>query len=172
MIDLAISTLRKTGPADVGVWTWCIAEYEVEAISGFLTAGEVTSLRMVMDWTGAQRDMPIIEDLQRKFGEDCIRVTKTHAKIVTVSTVSGWRVVIRGSMNLNNNPRFEQFDVSDDAATFDVISAVMDELWVIGKPMPVRKLKHNDATAMLNTAEVGPAGPSWAPKHGNWFNAR
>ena len=163
MIDLTDAVLGITGPADVAIWTWCIAEYEVEAITKFLTDKRVESLRMVMDWTGAQRDMPVVEELQQRFGMDCIRVTKTHAKIVTIATECGWRVTIRGSMNLNANPRFEQFDVSDDEKIYNVVDEMMTELWERGKPLPVRKLHHGAATALLAAGDAnGYHAPAWA----------
>ena len=163
MIDIADAVLAITGPADVAIWTWCIAEYEVEAITKFLIDKRVESLRMVMDWTGAQRDMPVVEELQQRFGMDCIRVTKTHAKIVTVATECGWRVTIRGSMNLNSNPRFEQFDVSDDERIYAVVEDMMVELWERGKPLPVRKLHHASATALLASSDANAyEAPAWA----------
>src|SRR4051812_6821730 len=86
MIDLVAAVLDRVGAADVAVWTWCIAEYEVEAVSAFIADGRIRQFRMLMDWAGAQRDMPLVGDLQDRFGLDCIRVTKNHAKIVLVST--------------------------------------------------------------------------------------
>ena len=148
MIDIAAAVLEKTGPADVACWTWCIADYEVEAFGAFLGDGRVRKFRLVMDWAGAQRDMPLVSDMQQRFGLDCIRVTKTHAKIVTLATDDGWRVVIRGSMNLNANPRFEQFDVSDGGPAWGVIDGVMVELWERAKPLPVRQLRHADAVGV------------------------
>ena len=173
MIDLATAVLETTGPADVAVWTWSIAEYEVEALSAFLNDGRVQSLRLVMDWAGLNRDMPIVAEFQSKFGLDCIRVTKTHAKIVAITTECGWRVVIRGSMNLNANPRFEQFDVSDDQGIYSVVGEMMDELWERGKPLPVRELAHRDATNLLNVSDVVPVGATWGPPQQAWWgNAR
>jgi hypothetical protein len=175
MIDLAAAVLVRTGPADVSLWTWCIAEYEVEAITAFIVNQSIRRFRMVIDWTGAQRDMPLIADLQRRFGDDCVRVSKTHAKIVQAATEDGWRVTIRGSMNLNANPRFEQFDVSDDAVVFDVVEGVMAEMWERSAARPVHKLRHADAVdAMGGVAEgVERAGmplPDWAPHGGgNWW---
>lgn len=171
MIDLASAVLEKTGPADVSVWTWVIAEYEIEAVGGFVRSGLIRSFRMVLDWTGAQREMPYIRDLQDKFGADCLRVTKTHAKIITASTDCGWRVVVRGSMNLNKNPRFEQFDVSDDPAVFDVVRGLEDEFWRRGEPIPVQKLEHSDATSLLAPEGEALDLPDWAAKGkgSGWF---
>jgi hypothetical protein len=170
MIDLAAAVLDLTGPADVSLWTWCIAEYEVQAVSAFLNEGRIRSFRMVMDWAGAKRDMPLVADLQGRYGNDCIRVTKTHAKVVTVANEAGWRVVIRGSMNLNNNPRFEQFDVSDDPAVFGVVAGLEAELWQRGKALAVAELAHRDATDLLGVAEAKTHGapPAWAASLKAW----
>jgi len=169
MIDLAAAVLARTGPARVTVWTWCIAEYEVEAFAAFMNDSTIESLKVVMDWAGARRDMPLIDDLQGRFGLDCIRVTKNHAKIVTIATDSDWRVTIRGSMNLNANPRFEQFDVSDDAAIFDVVDGMMAEMWAAGKPLPARRPRHSDAAGLLGVGEAAVPVPSWVPAPRNWL---
>ena len=173
MIDIAAAVLEKTGPADVAVWTWCIADYEVEAIGAFIARDEITGFRLVMDWAGAQRDMPIVSDLQERYGIDCIRVTKTHAKIVMVSNAD-WKVVIRGSMNLNANPRFEQFDVSDGGPAWGVMDGIMVEMWERAKPIPVRKLKHSDAVAALGVngdASQPVPTPDWASGgSASWWN--
>ena len=163
MIDIAGAALSVAGPADVSVWTWCIAEYEVEAFSAFFNDGRVRGIRVVMDWAGAQRDMPLTVDLQEKFGADCIRVTKTHAKIVTIRNADGWRIVIRGSMNLNANPRFEQFDISDDSGIFDVVAGVEAELWERGKALPVKKLRHCDADNLFDKTGAASVGAPWGP---------
>jgi hypothetical protein len=171
MIDIAAAVLERTGPADVSVWTWCIAEYEVSAVTAFMVNGRVRDFRLVMDWAGAQRDMPLVADLQERFGLDCIRVTKTHAKIVMIAN-EDWRVVIRGSMNLNSNPRFEQFDVSDGGPAYTVMADVMTELWDRAKPLPVRRMKHSDAVAGLGSANTASAPtPDWAAGgQSAWWN--
>ena len=170
MIDIAAAALEKTGPASVSVWTWCIAEYEVEAFSAFFNDRRVEKLRVVMDWAGAQRDMPLTAELQEVFGVDCLRVTKTHAKIVTIQTDDGWRVVIRGSMNLNANPRFEQFDISDDDAIFETVAGIEAELWARGKSLPVKKLRHADKDALFEGAGGKAMKVIWGPENETpWF---
>ena len=123
---------------------------------------------MLMDWAGAQRDMPLVGDLQDRFGLNCIRVTKNHAKIVLVSTEDGWRVTLRGSMNLNANPRFEQFDVSDDPAIYATVDDVMAEIWQRSPALPAEKLRHHDAVQGLAAGgEI--ALPDWAPEFRQWW---
>lgn len=168
MIDLAAAALARVGPADVSVWTWCIAEYEVEAVTAFIVSEKIRRFRMVMDWTGSQRDMPLVGDLQRRFGIDCIRITKTHAKIVTVAG-DGWQIVIRGSMNLNENPRFEQFDVSDGPEELGLVEGLMAEIWDKAPALPVQELTHSNAAAAYNAPVEAASGPSWTPKAQDWW---
>ncbi len=170
MIDLAAAVLERTGPADVAVWTWCIADYEVQAVSAFIVGGSIRRFRMVLDWSGAQRATQLVADLQERFGVDCVRVSHTHAKIVTVTTDDGWSVTIRGSMNLNSNPRFEQFDISDDPAVTGVVHGLMGEMWERGKPLPVRKLTHRGASDLLGVGDLTVPLPAWAPSPDKrWF---
>jgi hypothetical protein len=78
-------------------------------------------------------------------------------------------------MNLNANPRFEQFDISDDAAVFDVVDGVMAEIWKRSAARPVQKLRHADATAALDYVpdeDRGSSGqkmPEWAPRQTDWW---
>ena len=173
MIDLVAAVLDQTGPAEVGLWTWCIADYEVETMTALLVDQRVTGFRLVMDYAGVRRDNDLIADMQEHFGSDCVRVTMNHAKIVTVSNAE-WRVAIRGSMNLNMNTRFEQFDVSEGDAAFDVITGIMDEMWAKGPPLPVAKTTLRTAADLLL---VGPAPtlPDWGktPTRGaDWWRPR
>ncbi len=54
-----------------------------------------------------------------------------HAKIATVETASGLKFLLRGSMNLNFNPRFEQFDMTEGGPEFDLVKGIEDELPVL-----------------------------------------
>ncbi len=160
MIDLAAAVLEKTGPADVGLWTWAIADYEVQCVTAFMTDRRIRSFRLVLDYSGARRESALLSDLQGRFGSDCVRVTKTHAKIVTVAN-DAWRVTIRGSMNLNMNPRFEQFDVSDADGAFDVVNPMMGELWARGPALAVDQVTNATARDLLHAGGT-PTLPEWA----------
>lgn len=162
MIDVAAALLDRVGPARLSIWTWCIAAYEVAAVTAFMADRRVTGLRMVMDYSAARRDMPLLADLQGRFGADCLRVTKTHAKILTIATDCGWQLVARGSMNLNFNPRFEQFDVTDGPDAFGLVAGLEDALWQAAPPVPVRRVSHDKAADLLATAGGPVDQPDWA----------
>ena len=57
-----------------------------------------------------------------------VRVTKTHAKFATIVN-NEWQVAIRSSMNLNQNPRLESFQVGHDPELCDFLSAALDDIW-------------------------------------------
>ena len=53
-----------------------------------------------------------------------------HAKIAMIEA-DGLRLLLRGSMNLNFNPRFEQFDLSEGGPAFDLVRSIEDELPIL-----------------------------------------
>jgi hypothetical protein len=57
-----------------------------------------------------------------------VRYVINHAKIATVESETGLRFLLRGSMNLNFNPRFEQFDITEGGPEFDLVREIEDEL--------------------------------------------
>lgn len=128
LLDLIEATLDITGPADVAISTWSAGFYDVERAERFRSDGRMRSIRFVLD-SSDKRGQATGADIESLFGAESIRTTRTHAKFVVVSN-DEWNVVIQSSMNLNLNPRSEQFSMTDDAATAAFVLAVVDELWV------------------------------------------
>jgi hypothetical protein len=137
LIDAILHTMQQIGPSHVSVWTWVIAEYEVDALNSLLIRQELLSGRLVIDVTASKPTMkrqPVVEDWRRKFGQDSVRICKNHAKIARVWN-DQFRVLIRGSMNLNFNPRFENMDVTEGGEDFDLVERIESELPVLpGRP--------------------------------------
>ena len=57
-----------------------------------------------------------------------VRVSQCHAKFVLLAN-DAWRLVVRTSMNLNMNPRFEDFTIAHDPELFAFTDAILAELW-------------------------------------------
>lgn len=127
LLDLIEATLDLTGPADVVISTWSAGFYDVERAEEFRDDGRIRSIRFVMD-SSAKRGQATGADVASMFGADHIRTTRTHAKFVVVSN-GEWNVVIQSSMNLNLNPRSEQFSMTDCAETAAFVMAIVDDLW-------------------------------------------
>jgi hypothetical protein len=130
MLDMVQHVLAELGPSQVSVWTWAIADYEVEAMEGLMASAAITGARLIVDRSAEQRSAGTIDAWRQRFGDYSVRVCKNHAKIARVW--NGERsVLLRGSMNLNYNPRFEQADITEGGEDFALVTAIEDELPVL-----------------------------------------
>jgi len=143
MIDAIQHCLAQMGPSALSLWTWCIADYEIETFESLLASRSITSATLVIDRAGEQqvsktrtfrssedkasRQGQLLTRWRDKFGPESIKVVLNHAKIATLNNGTH-KVVVRGSMNLNHNPRFEQLDVTEGTGQFDLIRSIETSL--------------------------------------------
>lgn len=73
------------------------------------------------------------------FGVDSVRYARNHAKIATIRC-ERFRLLLRGSMNLNFNARFEQFDLTEGGEDFDLVKSIEAELPVLPDHASVREI--------------------------------
>jgi hypothetical protein len=130
MIDVVTYLVGRIGPCEVSVWTWCIADYEVEAFERLLRERAISRAELIVDRSAEQRNVDLLDRWRDRFGVETVRVCMNHAKIATVFN-ERFRFLVRGSMNLNFNPRFEQFDLSEGDAAFDLVRAIEAEIPVL-----------------------------------------
>lgn len=128
LLDLVQAALRITGPADVAISTWSAGLYDVAAANRFVNDGAIRTIRFVMDSATQKRGQASAVEIADLFGPGAIRTTRSHAKFAVVSNAE-WAVVITSSMNLNKNPRCEQFEMTDDKARADMFLSFVDALW-------------------------------------------
>lgn len=128
LIDLIVWILQHTGPARVDMATWTAGGADIDFAFKLLTDGRITGLRFLTDYSFPLRSGGYCAALRQKFGDNCIRLTKNHAKFVTVRNDT-WNVVLRTSMNMNENPKVEWWEISDDAAMADFLTGFVDALF-------------------------------------------
>jgi hypothetical protein len=133
-IHILEHVLKQTGPADVTICTWSAASGDISAAHNMLHMGGIDSLRFIVDFSFKSRKPKFCQELIDAFGPDAIRVTSIHAKFMVVRN-EAWSLCIRTSMNLNHNPRFENFEISDDAAMCDFMLEIVDEIWRTQQPL-------------------------------------
>ncbi|MCT0247668.1 hypothetical protein [Synechococcus sp. CS-205] len=126
--DLIEAVLDKIGPAEMEISTWTAAHADVERMMVLMESGKVTGCRWLVDQTFVRRVPELAARIRETFGDDSIRVTRTHAKFVTLRSEE-WAVALRSSMNLNQNPRLESFQVAHDPELCDFLSAAFDDVW-------------------------------------------
>ena len=139
MLDMILHCLKEAGPSAISVWTWTIADYEVEAMVGLMARREITAGNLIIDQSADRRNGVVIEQWRQRFGDDAVRVCKNHAKIARFWN-DKYRLLLRGSMNLNFNPRFEQLDITEGGDDFALVERIESEL-----PVLPRKYSNRDA---------------------------
>lgn len=149
MIDAVSHALAFCGNgATLTLWTWVIADYETTVFRALAERGEIANATLVIDHGFHRKETAreshktnaaMIALWRERFGSSSVRYVVNHAKIATVEG-NGLRVLLRGSMNLNFNPRFEQLDVSEGCAGFDLVRRIESDLPVLQDGSP-----HGDA---------------------------
>lgn len=127
-IDVLTHCLKYTGAADVVVSTWTAAAVDLERTDRFIKSGSVTSLKFLVDRSFPQRQPECARLLVEKFGRGAVRLARSHAKFALIGSAN-MKLVIRTSMNLNENRRMESFEISDDAAMYDHFISVVDAMF-------------------------------------------
>ena len=128
LIDIITYCLEATGPADVVLSTWTAANADLKFAYRLMTTGAIRSLRFLVDFSFPSRQPAYCAALRETFGDDVIRISKNHAKFCTI-TNDTWHLVIRTSMNLNENRRLESFEISDDANMAAFLEEVVRDLF-------------------------------------------
>ena len=88
---------------------------------------------MLVDMTFQRRAPALAAKARELFGIDAIRVTRNHAKFCLIRN-ERWNIVLKTSMNLNMNPRMEDFDIQDCEKLADFLQAILDEIFGRIKP--------------------------------------
>lgn len=149
MIDCLHHVINELGPSHVSVWTWAIADYEVQAVGGLMERGDVLTAGLVVDYSAGRRNGDLLDAWRERFGAESVRVVKNHAKLARVWNDAGLRVLLRGSFNLNYNPRFEQLDVTEGGEDFNLVERIEGEI-----PILPRQHSHAEAVAASKLGNV------------------
>jgi hypothetical protein len=131
MIDAINHCVDQLGSAHASIWTWAIADYEVEVVQAMIADRRLMSASLICDASSAQgRNAATVDAWRDRFGPDSVRMVRTHAKIARVWN-DDYRLLLRGSMNLNFNPRFEQFDITEGGPDFDLVESMEAEIPIL-----------------------------------------
>jgi hypothetical protein len=142
--DLIEAILNKTGPASLSISTWTAAHSSVATMLELLQSGKIKGCRWLVDVTFVRRVPQLVAQIRKDFGDDAIRVTKTHAKFATIANES-WQVAIRSSMNLNQNPRMESYEIGHDPQLCAWLEGVLSDVWR-NQPRQLAEGSHSDQT--------------------------
>ncbi len=128
LLDLYLACLEITGPARLTVSTWTASPQDVAELSRIQEAGGILSTRFLLDYTMASRKPEASFAIRKTFGAEAIRIGRNHSKFAIFEN-DNWKLVLFTSMNLNMNPRFENFTISHDPEIATFLGSILDEVW-------------------------------------------
>ena len=108
---------EKFGCKNIYVSTWAITDRGIDALKQMSDKGipcfVLLDVTHSYKWVFKSGAFEILKDnVFFKFAEN-------HSKMILVETKCGKKISFSGSMNLSNNPRFENIDISFDEEIFD-----------------------------------------------------
>lgn len=131
MLDGVLHLLDCVGRAEVSLWTYSVADYDVQVLTRLRIDERVSGGRLVIDASARRKNAAVVRDWRAQFGSDSVRYVLNHSKMARVTSASGFRLLLRGSMNLNCNPRFEQCDLTEGGRDFDLVKEIEDGLPIL-----------------------------------------
>lgn len=125
MIDILRHVAREIGPCRIDVGTWTAAAAEIQQAFDMLNDGNIQSMRFLVDRSFPARQPKYYAALRARFGDDCVRMARFHAKFILLEN-DEYSVAVRTSMNLNLNERIEFYEISEGSPISGYLSQVMD----------------------------------------------
>mgnify|MGYP006899600354 CR=1 FL=1 len=133
LIDALCAILVQTGPADVSLSTWTAAHAHLERSAELMESAAIRSFRLIVDRSFEGRQPEYAQHMRDLFGPECVRAIRTHAKFMLIRNEE-WDIVVRTSMNLNENPRLENIEISEGLGFAEFFQTVVDDVFAEVKP--------------------------------------
>jgi len=154
MIDAVLACLDQSGPAEISLWTWTVAEYEIECLERLRIDKRLTGGTLIIDGGARNKNAGLIRQWKSTFGPESVRYVINHSKMATILS-KDFKLLLRGSMNLNFNPRFEQFDLTEGGADFDLVKRLESELPVLEDNAPGKEVyKASNVSAAFSPEQL------------------
>ncbi len=128
LVELLEAILERTGQADVIISTWTAAARDLQRCLAFLQRDIARSMLWLVDLSFERRVPEFALKLRDMFGESAVRVIPSHCKFILLKNEQ-WNVVVQTSMNMNLNPRMENFWICDDKEFFEEYHKLVVEIF-------------------------------------------
>lgn len=115
-------------PMTLDISSWTIAKFEASRLAAISQSGYVNRLRIIVDSSMLNLVPNSFDFLRSLVEDDSIRLLRCHCKFALISSKT-WNIAIRTSMNLNQNRRLENFEISDCADLVSYMRDVFDDIF-------------------------------------------
>lgn len=113
-------------PVDIDISSWTIAKFEAMRLAEY--AETARSLRVIVDSSMVNLVPDSFGFLRELLKSDSIRLLRNHSKFAVITSET-WNIAIRTSMNLNQNKRLENFEISDCEVLATYMRSIVDEIF-------------------------------------------
>ena len=125
LVQLVLYILHQTGPADVVISSYSVAEQTLKTLKRMQDRGEISSIRFLIDHRVRSISPKPFDVLVNTF-PGCYRCLALHAKVALVSNAE-WKITIIGSQNATHNPKLERGIIHTDPNIFAFDEYILNE---------------------------------------------
>ena len=140
-INVLEHLLDISGPADVKIMTWSAGDADLQYAHKFLESGMIKSIKFLVDFSFPTRQPKYCQRILELFPMS-VKATNLHAKMIVIGN-DKWNFMVRTSMNLNHNRRFENLEVVEGKEITGFHHEIFDTIWKSSKFVDL-KLKAGD----------------------------
>ena len=112
-IEILNHLLNQIGPSHCIICTWTANYMNIKKAMSFCRDSRLLSCKWMADKSFASRKPDLANHLVTYFGERCIFTAANHGKFILLYN-DAYSLVLRTSMNLDEPPMIEFFQISDD----------------------------------------------------------
>ena len=143
LLDLIRAVSDQVGPAALTVSTWSTGIRDTQNLDILINQGTFTSVSLCLDRSFSGRQPKYVQEVIRVWGQENIRMTRNHGKFFLLRNEQ-WNICCRSSMNLNRNPRLEQFDIDDSLELCEFFADIIKQIFEKMPPGLTKKVKKCD----------------------------
>lgn len=128
IIEYIVSQIRE--PLNLDISSWTIAKFEASRLAAINGGEHIKRLRVIVDSSMLNLVPDSFTLLRGLIKDDSIRLLRCHCKFAVISSET-WNIAIRTSMNLNQNKRLENFEISDCVILANYMSGIVDDIFSV-----------------------------------------
>lgn len=125
LIQLLLYILKQTGPADIILSTYSIAESTLYTLKKKIEQGDILSIKFLIDNRVRSISPKPFNYLVTSF-PDSYRCTSLHAKVAVIWN-DKWHISIVGSQNATHNPKLERGIIHTDFQIWKFDKKMLDD---------------------------------------------
>lgn len=131
IVNIIEEILKQTGKADVTCATWAAAGYDIKKLKVLQNSEYINNINFILDYSAESKLGTDRFAVMRETFPNNVYTTKIHAKFITIKN-DEWNICVRTSMNLNENKRMENFEISDCEVLYEYMNNIAQDIISMG----------------------------------------